>query len=335
MAVQVAEWKVREVEKLGELVEEYPVVGIVDMSHIPAKTLQKLRGELRDKAVIRMSRKRMMSFALDEASKSKPEIEKLKHHISGQPALIFSSLNSSKLFRLLKQNRAPAPAKPGLEASKHIVVPKGNLGVPPGPLLGELQSLGVKTAIEGGKISVKKDKVVVGEGETISEETANILNKIGLEPLEVGLDLLASYEEGTVFTPEALDVSLEELLDNIALAYRQATNLSVNSGYLTPETSHIAIAKAYSDTVALAIHAGIFEPGIMDRLVAKALAEMLALAQRLSDEALDEELAKRVKRTREPEAEEKAPAERRKGEGEEEEKPGGEEAASGLGSLFD
>ncbi len=333
---QVAKWKIEEVDNLARLIKEYPVVGIVNMESIPARTIQKLRRDFRDTALIRMSKKRLMIRAIEKAAQEEKSIENLKEHVSKQPAFIFSKLNSFKLYNLLQKNKAPAPAKPNVEAPKDIVIPKGNLGVPAGPLLGELQSLGVQTAIEGGKIAVKADKVVVKKGEIITEKVANILNKIGIEPMEIGLDLLAAYEDETVFLPDVLDVSPEEFIEKMAFAYQQAVNLSINSGFLTRETSEIAVVKAFREAVAVALEAAIFEPEVMDKLLAKANMQMLALAQRLSDEALDEELKSNVQSniSVEPQTQ---PSEEKQTEEEEEkedEEVSEEEAIGGLGALF-
>ena len=52
----VAESKKKIVEEFSELVNSYPVIGVVDMENLPAAQLQKMRGQLRDKVLIRLSR---------------------------------------------------------------------------------------------------------------------------------------------------------------------------------------------------------------------------------------------------------------------------------------
>ncbi len=337
MSRQVAKWKIEEVQKLAELIKEYPVVGIVNMEGIPAPAIQKLRRELRGNVLIRMSKKRLMKRALDMVAKEEASIEKLKEYLDKQPAFIFSKMNSFKLYKLLENNKAPAPAKPNVEAPKDIVIPKGNLGIPAGPLLGELQSIGVKTAVEGGKIAVKADAVVVKKGEIITEKVANILNRIGIQPLEIGLELLATYEDGTVFLPDVLAISEEEILNKLALAYQQAISLSINSGFLTKETAPLAIARAYSQAVALAVEAAIPEKAVMPKIIARAYAHALAIAGKLSDDAIDDDIreALKSKPAQQPQAEEaKAEAEEKEEEQEEEKEASEEEAISGLGALF-
>ncbi|GBE53913.1 acidic ribosomal protein P0 [archaeon BMS3Bbin15] len=331
----IAKWKIEEVDNLATLIKEYPVVGIVNMESIPAKIIQRLRRDFRGTALIKMSKKRLMFRAIGKVAREEKSIEDMNEHISKQPAFIFSTLDSFKLYNLLHKNQVPAPAKPNVEAPRDIIIPRGNLGIPAGPLLGELQSIGVKTAIEGGKIAVKADRVVVREGEIISEKVANILNKIGIEPLEAGLELLAAYEDRTVFLPDVLAVSTQELIGRISLAHQQAVSLSISSGFLTTETSKIAVAMAFREAVALALEAAIFEPEVMDKLMAKANMQMLALAKKLSDEALDEEL-KSVKSAQKSQSVEETSSkeEDEQEEEEKEEKASEEEALGGLGALF-
>lgn len=331
----VARWKLEKVEELARLIRDYPVVGIVNMENIPARTLQKMRAKLRGEVLIKMSKKSIMQHAIEKAAKEEKSLAGLKDKLRGQPAFIFSKMNPFRLYRILEENKVPAPAKPNSIAPRDIVVPKGETPFAPGPLLGELQALGIQTEIRGGKIAVKKDVVVAKAGEVIDARLANILTRLGIEPMEVGLDLIAAYEAGTVFSPEVLRVDEEEVKAQLALAYQQAVNLSINSGFLTRETAPLAIAKAYREALALALEAGIPEPGALERLLAKAHLQMLSLASRLGDSALDDELRRELSSAA-PAAQkpakkevEEAEEEEKKEEAEEE-----EEAAAGLGALF-
>ncbi len=73
----VAKWKFEEVEKLKSLIESYPVVGIVDMTNIPARQLQNIRAQLRGDVLIRMSKKRLIKLALEKAKRD-IDLEKTK-----------------------------------------------------------------------------------------------------------------------------------------------------------------------------------------------------------------------------------------------------------------
>ncbi len=335
----VADWKKQEVKELQNLLHEYPVVGVVDMTGIPAKQMQKIRASLRGEVLIKMSKKSLMQHAIEKASKEEKSFSEITSHIDGQAAFIFSKMNPFKLTKILGKSKTSAAAKPNSIAPKDIVVQKGDTPFPPGPFLAELQQFGIDTTIAGGKIAIKADKLVVKEGEKINAKLADLLGKLGIEPMETGLDLLAAYESGTIFLPDVLRVDEAEVISNIQTAFKNAFALSMGTGYITKETAPMAISKAHMDALSLAINANIFEPEAMAAILSKANLQMLALASNLGDEALDDELkeakskpaakpAATEKEDKSDKAEETPPAE------EEEEEKTEEEAAEGLGALF-
>ncbi|MFB2623293.1 50S ribosomal protein L10 [Methanothermobacter marburgensis] len=332
----VAEWKKKEVQELQDLIKSHEVVGIANLADIPARQLQKMRQTLRDSALIRMSKKTLISLALEKAGKELENVDSLSDYMEGQPALIFTDMNPFKLFKILEDSKTPAPAKPGAIAPADIVVPKGDTGFAPGPILGELQQIGIPAKIEKGKIVVSNDHVVVKAGEEIPPKVAGILTRLDIQPLEVGIDLRAAYENQTVYTADILTIDEEKTLSDIQKAFSQAFNLSVNAVIYTRETMPAIIQKAASKSFNLAYNASILTSETTDLLLAKAYAQMLALAAaaaEVNSEAVDDELRDKLSsRAAAP-----APGEKEEEveeEAEEEEEEEEEDAAAGLGALF-
>ena len=332
----VAEWKKDEVNDLKELIDTYEVVGIANLSDIPARQLQKMRQTLRDQATIRMSKKTLISLALDD-SKKNDSITVLSDHMDGQPALVFTNMNPFKLFKILESSKTAAPAKAGSIAPEDIVVPKGDTGFPPGPILGELQQVGIPAKIDKGKIVVQKDQVVVKAGEEVSAKVAGILTRLDIQPMEVGIDLKAAYENETVYTADLLTIDEEKTLSDIQNAFARAFNLSVNAVICTKESMPAIIQNAATKSLNLAFNASVLTSKTSDMLLAKAFAQMLALASEVSEKdasAVDEELLEKLasSASQAPVAEEKKEEEPEDEEEEEEEQE--EDAAAGLGALF-
>ncbi len=275
--MKVAKWKQDAVEELKSMLLEYPVVGVVDMGGMPAKHLQKIRELLRGNVIIKMSKKSIMQHAIEKAATEERGLTALGGYIKGQPAFVFSKINPFKLNKVLLSNRATLPAKPDSIAPKDIVVPKGETPFPPGPLLGEMQQVGIPTAIAGGKITVKEDKVVVRKGEKVSAKLAGILARLGIEPMEISLGLVAALEDGTVFPGELLIVDEAGTISNLQNAHRRAINFSVNTVFPTKETAPLVLAKAFSNARALALEAGIYEKGVIEMIVSRAHAKAMAL----------------------------------------------------------
>jgi large subunit ribosomal protein L10 len=291
----IAQWKKDEVKNLKNLIESYPVVGMANLSDIPAPQLQKMRQSLRGNAQVKMSRKTLMDLALNESKKTK--VETLVEHMEGQPALIFTDMNPFKLYKILENSKTPAPARAGSTVSSNIVVPKGETGFMPGPILGELQKIGIPAKIDKGKIVITEDKTIVAEGEEISKEVASMLTRLEIYPLEVGIDLRAAYEDETVYTSDILFIDENKTLSDIKNAYSRAFNLSVNGLVYNKVSTPALLTKAAGQSLNLAINAEILTSKTTNILLAKSYSQMLALASEVSThnaEAVDDEIREKL-----------------------------------------
>ena len=266
----VAEYKKEIVKNLVDLIIEYPIIAIVNMENLPAPQLQNMRATLRSKCVLTMTKRRLIKLAFDQAKHKKKGLEKLESSLGGMPALIFTKENPFKLSNTLQKSKSPAPAKAGQTAPRDIMVNKGATSFAPGPIIGELAMAGIKSGVEGGKVAIKEDTVVVKAGEKIKPKVAEILTRLGVQPMEVGLDLVAVYENGTIYGRDILSIDEKEYLARLGSAARWAFNLAVFSHYPTKMTIATLIGKASNEAKAVGIEANILEKGIIEALVGKA-----------------------------------------------------------------
>ncbi len=327
----VADWKKEKVAELEELTNNNEIIGIVNLADIPAPQLQTMRKNLGDNAILKMSRKNFIKIALANSNK---DVEGLADYLEGQPAMVFTDMNPFKLFKILEDSKTEAPAKAGAIAPADIVVPAGDTSFPPGPILGELQQAGIPAKIDKGSIVVQEDATVVQEGEPVPKNVADVLTKLEIYPMEVGMDLLAVCEGDTIYTADVLKIDEEETLQTIATAYQNAINLSVNAGIVNSKSVPILIQKAANEAMNLAINANILTSETTDKILSKAYAQMLAVASLLSADALDDELSDKlnsVPAQAAPEDNTEEPEEEVEEEPEEDEE---ETAAAGLGALF-
>ena len=196
------EWKINAVKDMTNLVKEYSVVCVVNLEGLPSKQLLKMKQSLREEAVIKMSKKSILKRALAAA-----KVEKLNEHLSGQPALLLSKTNPFKLSKKIQDSKMSAPAKEGNTMPKDIIVPAGETTFMPGPIVGELGKAGIAAAIENGKVVIKKESTVAKEGEKINKMQADAMAKLGIEPMEIGLNLVAAYEDGFLYTSDVLAIN--------------------------------------------------------------------------------------------------------------------------------
>jgi len=273
-----AEWKKRLVNTYAKHIKEYPVIGVINLHAMPAAQLCQMRGKLRATGiVIYGGRKNLFAMAIESAKAQKAGIEKLTDYFGGLPALVFSKENPFALCRKLNKSKISAPAKPGDIAPKDIVIQPGPTSFAPGPIISEFAAVKIKTKIEGGKITISEPATVVRKGEAINQKLASILLRLNVTPMEIGLDLVAAYENGLIFPKEVLTIDDAKFRQDLEAAARHAVNLSVNAAILTKDTTVAIVSKAFSDARALAIECSIMADAVRDALLAKAERQMLAL----------------------------------------------------------
>ena len=336
MTAHVSKQKKDVVREFVDLIDKYDYVGAVNMENLPAKQLHTMRESLRDTVLIRMTKRRLIAVALQEAKKK--EITKLEPYLKGMPALLFTNESPFTLFKTLKKSKSKTAIKGGQSAPADIVVPAGPTGFAPGPVIGELGAVGIKAGIDGGKVAIKADAVVAKEGDVVDAKLAALLTRLGIEPMEIGLDLTAVYDNGEILTKSVLDIDEEQYIADVQTAAAWAYNLAINAAFTTAETMPVLITNAFSESRNLAINADILTDVTVGDTLAKAHGQMLGVASLLSDDALSEELKGVASQAAQaapaaPAAQESA-GEEKATDAPKEEKKEEADAAAGLGSLF-
>jgi len=291
----VAKYKKNLVHEFKELIKQYPVIATINMENMPTAQLQKMRQQLRDKVVLLMTKRRLMKIAIEESKDVKKKVEELNKYLKGMPALMFTNENPFKLYKMLEKSKTNAPAKPGQIAPKDILIQAGPTPFAPGPVISELTQIGLKTGVEGGKVAIKEDKVVVKEGEKVNDKVASILLRLGITPMEIGMDLVAAYEDGTIFTKDVLAVDEKEFIKRIVTADTEAFNLGVEIKYPAQRILEYLIGKAFNDSKALALGQNIISSVVAEELLSKAEREVLSLKEAAKIEAVEEKPKEAVK----------------------------------------
>jgi len=238
------------VNELAKLMDEFPIIGVVNMENLPAKQLQNMRASLRGRILIKMAKRRIIKLAIEKSKKE--NLKELENNLEGMPALIFTKENPFNIYKLLQKSKSSAPAKPGQKAPKDIVVPAGPTSFAPGPIIGELGQAGIKAGIEGGKVAIKADSLVAKKGEPIKEGVAKVLARLGIEPMEIGLNLVAVYEDKIIYSNDVLTIDEAEYISRISEASGYAYNLAFEIAYPGDEIIEQLLAKAHMEAKALA-----------------------------------------------------------------------------------
>ena len=335
-AHEPSQWKTALVDDIAKKIEKSQVIGLVSVRGVPGPQLQKMRSKLRAHMTMKVMKNTLLEIAIKKAAKKKKGLEGLVDAIDGQMAILLSDYNPFKLYKQLEETKTKMAARGGEKAPADIEVKAGDTPFKPGPIVGELQKAGIPAAIEQGKVIIKKDKLLVKQGDVISRDIALALSKLEIFPLTVGLELRAAYEDGIVFQSSTLAIDQDLFMANLQGAAMKALNLSVYAAIPNKLSMKPLIAKAHLEALNLSVNAGYPTKESIKLLLAKANAESYALASQLPQDALDDKtkemLSKRPSGGSGPSAAPEKKAEKK--EEKEEKKVSEEEAAAGLGALF-
>ena len=297
------EEKEQKVEFFKQRIEEKPVIGILDMNNLPSRQLQQIKKDMKDFSDIKMSRKTLINIAIDQSDKE--GIDQLEENEAVQPAFIFSEKDPFQLYQLIKENKTSAAADGGEVAPNDIEIPEGDTGIGPGPMLGKLQGAGAQVQVEDGSIHVQEPAVLVEKGEVITDDDAEILNQMGIEPLEIGLDLDVAFSDGELFQAEALDIDTEEYREDVESAAAAAFNLAVNAGVVNETTAPTLLKEAVRKAKNLAVSEGLPEEETIEEAISYANSAAQSVDSEVDLESVDlEEDEQEEEETEDEEAEE-------------------------------
>ena len=280
------EQKEQKVEDFKSKIESNPVVGILDMQNLPSRQLQQMKKEMKEFADIKMSRKTLMDIAIEKAEKE--GIEQLEETDAVQPAFIFSEKDPFQLYSLIKKNKTSAAAQGGEISPSDIEVPEGDTGIGPGPMLGKLQQTGAQVQVDDGSIHVMQSATMIEKGDTITADDAEILSQLGIEPLEIGLDLDIAFSGGELFTAEQLDIDEEEYRSDVESAAGLAFNLAVNAGVINETTAGTIVGEASRKARNLSISEGIPTEDTIEEILAHASSNAKGVDSQADVEAVED-----------------------------------------------
>lgn len=274
---QVSAEKMAIVDSTVKLLAEYKLIGAADLTKVGSGMLQDLRKQLRGQVAIRGIKNTMMRISMERVGLQ--GTEDFLAQIKGQNIYIFSNGNPFSLAMTLHKNKVRVFAKAGDIALETLVVPAGNTGLSPGPIISKFGGLSIRTRIEAGNIWVVSDSEVAKAGDEISEDLADLLTRLGVRASEMGLEIKAIYEDGVVIPKNELILDIGVYSERLTKAYSEAYQVALNAAYVTPATVVPLISLAAQNVRKLALESAWVTPETGAELVARANAQALNLAK--------------------------------------------------------
>ena len=245
--------------KLQGLTEDYKKALLVDVDNVSSLQLNKIRHALRPlKAQMIMGKNTLMKSCLThkmtepvesdadynerkDTWKKCDELDSIVKLLKGNTGVIFSNGDLSEVKKILDQESREAPAKVGAVAPIEVWIRAGSTGLDP-KQTSFFQQLNIQTKIVKTQIEIVADKKIISAGQKIEATHAALLDKLKIRPFSYKMHVKKVYDNGSVFSPEILEISSESLLKRFQTSITNLASISLASGYVTkPAIPHIIL----------------------------------------------------------------------------------------------
>jgi len=244
-------WKANYFTRLAELLEEYPKCFIVGADNVGSKQMQEIRIALRGKAVVLMGKNTMMRKVIRGYLEKNPDLEKLLPHIKMNVGFVFTKEELTVVRDLLLANKKAAPAKAGAIAPVDVTIPAQNTGMGP-EKTSFFQALSIPTKITKGTIEIIQDVHIIKKEDKVGASEATLLNMLKISPFTYGLIIQKVYDSGSVFSPEILDITDDDIKDMFMSGVRNVAAVCLQVGYPTMASAPHSIANGMKNLLAVA-----------------------------------------------------------------------------------
>ncbi|CBI31491.3 unnamed protein product, partial [Vitis vinifera] len=170
----------------------------------------------------------------------------------GNVGLIFTRGDLKEVSEEVAKYKVGAPARVGLVAPIDVIVPPGNTGLDPSQT-SFFQVLNIPTKINKGTVEIITPVELIRKGDKVGSSEAALLAKLGIRPFSYGLVVLSVYDNGSVFSPEVLDLTEEDLMEKFAAGVSMVTSLSLAISYPTLAAAPHMFVNAYKNVLSVAV----------------------------------------------------------------------------------
>jgi len=246
-----ATWKSNYFTKLTTLLDEYPKCFIVGADNVGSKQMQEIRIALRGQAVVLMGKNTMMRKAIRGHLEKNPDLERLLPYIKMNVGFVFTKEDLIHVRDMLLANKVKAPAKAGALAPLNVVVPAQNTGMGP-EKTSFFQALAIPTKITKGTIEIINDVELISAGDRVGMSEATLLNMLKVSPFTYGLVVQKVYDSGSVFDPEILDITDDDLKAKFMAGVANVAALSLAISYPTVASVPHSVVNGMKNLLAVA-----------------------------------------------------------------------------------
>jgi len=251
-------WKANYFMKMIALLDEYPKCFLVGADNVSSKQMQQIRMSMRGYGVVLMG-KNMMRKAIRGHMNNNPDLERLLPHIKGNIGFVFTNGDLIEVRDKLLENKVAAPARAGAISPVDVIVPAQNTGLGP-EKTSFFQALAIPTKISRGTIEIINDVKLLKPGDKVGASESTLLNMLKISPFTYGLEIEQVYDQGTVFSPEVLDITDDDIRSKFMEGVRNVASVCLQIGYPTVASVPHSIVNGFKNLLAIAAETEITFP---------------------------------------------------------------------------
>jgi len=149
-------------------------------------------------------------------------------------------------------NRVEAPARTGALAPCDVVVAAGPTGLEP-TMTSFFQALSVPTKINKGSIEILSDVELIKKGDKCGASEVALLAKLNIRPFSYGLSVTHIWDNGSVYSPSALDISQDDVVGVVQHALASIAAFSLETNYLTTAAVPHLLVNGFKNLLSVSI----------------------------------------------------------------------------------
>jgi len=240
-------------DQLEELFDNYSKLFIVTVDNVGSDQLHNIRIAMRGKAVIycgKNTQMRRLIRTLEE--KGRTELDKVRNACKLNVALIFTNEPLGEMRDLILNNKKPSAAKAGACAQCDVNIEKGVTALEPS-MTSFLQALNISSKITKGSIEIVNDVELLKKGQKIDASQAALLQKLDITPFEYGLVPIGVFDNGSMFSPEVLDITDDQIMHMFSSCLKNTAIISMEFNMPTIASVPYSIMLAFANLLAVAV----------------------------------------------------------------------------------
>jgi len=244
-------WKANYFEKLETAIRNNSKFLLVNADNVASLQFAQIRASLRGKATVVMGKNTMMKKCIRGLLDEFPDYEKVLPLLVANVGFVFTNEDLKSIRDAVLENKVAAPARQGAISPVNVVVPAQNTGQGP-EKTSFFQALSIQTKIARGTIEIVADVALLKPGDKVGASEAALLNMLKISPFTYGLKVEQCFDEGSVFEPEVLDISEDDIRARFMAGVNNVAATSLNIGYPTIASAPHSIANGLKKLIAIA-----------------------------------------------------------------------------------